>query len=108
MITIFVWPGILQGNVGHASMKIESTASLPEEYISWWPAGSGGVVSFLTDQNIPATLHTFDDDDEAEDHATFHSISFLSLDEDRARMVGVLENRHELSPVSQELRYDRG
>ena len=42
MITIFVWPGILQGNVGHASMKIESTASLPEEYISWWPAGSGG------------------------------------------------------------------
>ena len=85
MISIFVWPGLLQGNVGHASMRIDGTASLPEQYVSWWPAGAGGIVDFLTDQTIPAALHSFEDDDEAEGFVNFHTISFGSLDEDRIR-----------------------
>ena len=85
MVTVFVWPGLLQGNVGHASLRIDSTASLPEQYLSWWPAGSGGVGAFLTDQSIPATLHTFAEDEESEDLANFHTISIFGLDEDRMR-----------------------
>lgn len=84
MIVVYVWPGILQGNVGHASMNIESDASHPAEYVSWWPAG-GGLGEFLTDQTIPGTYHTFDEDDAAEGHANFHTVSIFGLDEDAMR-----------------------
>lgn len=85
MITVFVWPGVLQGNVGHASLRIEGGATLPDEYLSWWPAGAGGVVSFLTDQSIPATKHTFADDEAAEEYANFHTVVIHNMDEDRMR-----------------------
>lgn len=85
MITAFIWPGLFQGNVGHASLRIDSTASLTEEYISWWPSGSGSVGMFLTDQGIPAAKHSFSEDEESEEYANFHSIAIFGLDEGRVR-----------------------
>ncbi len=85
MIHVFVWPGLLQGNVGHASLRIDSDASNPEEYISWWPAGQGSVVEFLTDVSIPATTYTFEQDEEAEGYANFHTVSIFGMDEHRMR-----------------------
>lgn len=85
MIQVFVWPGVLQGNVGHASLRIDSNPSHPEEYVSWWPAGAGGVVAFLTDQGIPAATHTFAEDEAAEEYANFHDIGIFGLDEDAMR-----------------------
>jgi hypothetical protein len=85
MIYVFVWPGILQGNVGHTSLRIDGTPSHGEEYISWWPAGAGSVVEFLTDQGIPATTHTFAQDEEAEGYANFHHIGIFGMDEDAMR-----------------------
>lgn len=85
MIDVFVWPGLLQGNVGHASLRIQSTPSDPEEYCSWWPAGAGTVYDFLTGGAIPARWHTFAEDEEAEDNANFHTISIFGLDEPAMR-----------------------
>jgi hypothetical protein len=83
VINVFVWPGIIDLNIGHAALQIEEFASHPEEYISWWPAG-GDVWDFLTDGDIPAQYHNFAQDEDVEGDA-FHSIPLEDLDETEMR-----------------------
>jgi hypothetical protein len=82
MVTVFVWPGLLHANVGHAAMKVDAGSPPGEIYISWWPAGSGGIIPFLLDVDIPAMLGTFESDDQAEGGVNFHAIQIFGLDED--------------------------
>lgn len=82
MVVVYVWPGILNGNVGHTAMKVDGGFPPGEIYISWWPEGTGGIIPFLLDQNIPARLGTFQSDDEAEGFSNFHAIEIHGLDED--------------------------
>lgn len=86
MVTVFIWPGLLHSNVGHAAMKLDGGFPPGELYISWWPAGVGGVIPFFLDQNIPASLGTFQSDDEAEGSVNFHSIQIFGLDEDAIKV----------------------
>jgi hypothetical protein len=84
MIHVFVWPGLLEGDIGHAALLIEEFASHPEEYVSWWPAPGATVWDFLTDGDVPAQYHSFAQDEEAEGDA-FHSIPLDDMNEPAMR-----------------------
>lgn len=86
MITVNIWPGIPQGNWGHASALIEDTyyATAPEEYVSWWPVGEGSTWDFLSDTTIPGVYHTFDQD-QSDEGTKFHVVAIDGLDESAAR-----------------------
>ncbi len=85
MITVFIWPGLLHANAGHAAMKVDSGFPPGELYISWWPAGVGGVIPFLLDQNTQKMLSTFGAEDQVEGGVNFHAIQIFGLDEDAVK-----------------------